>query len=144
MGKYSHSVDAKGRMIIPAGFRAELGERFVITRGLDACVTVYPLERWEQVAERLQQLSSTRKEVRMLIRFLIGGSSEVECDKQGRILLPAHLRDYAQIKREAVVVGTGNQLEIWSKTQLEAQEEAARDSISDVAAGIDLPIDFSL
>ena len=80
----------------------------------------------------------------MLIRFLIGGSSEVECDKQGRILLPAHLRDYAQIKREAVVVGTGNQLEIWSKTQLAAQEEAARDSISDVAAGIDLPIDFSL
>ncbi|MDU6872761.1 MAG: cell division/cell wall cluster transcriptional repressor MraZ, partial [Negativicoccus succinicivorans] len=68
IGKYSHSVDAKGRMIIPAGFRAELGERFVITRGLYACVTVYPLERWEQVAERLQQLSSTRKEVRMLIR----------------------------------------------------------------------------
>ncbi|WP_303992360.1 division/cell wall cluster transcriptional repressor MraZ [Negativicoccus succinicivorans] len=144
MGKYSHLVDAKGRMIIPAGFRAELGERFVITRGLDACVAVYPLERWEQVAERLQQLSSTRKEVRMLIRFLIGGSSEVECDKQGRILLPAHLRDYAQIKREAVVVGTGTQLEIWSKTQLAAQEEAARDSISDVAAGIDLPIGFSL
>lgn len=144
MGKHSHTVDSKGRMIIPAAFREELGESFVITRGLDACLTIYPQDRWAEMVGKLQRLSTTKKEVRQLVRFLLGGSNELECDRQGRVLIPVHLREYADIRRDAVVVGAGNQIEIWSKARLSAYEEESFETISDVAASIDLPLDFSL
>ncbi len=144
LGKHTHTIDAKGRMIIPAAFREELGDRFIIARGLDTCLTIYPKDRWQEKAERLQGLSSTKKEVRMLIRFLIGGSTEAECDKQGRILIPAHLREYAGIERDAVVIGIGQQIEVWSKEGLSEHETKTMESISDVAESLDLPIDFSI
>lgn len=142
LGKHIHTVDNKGRMIVPAGFREDLGDQFVISRGLDTCITIYPKERWTQMTERLQSLSTLNKKVREIIRYIIGSASIMECDKQGRILIPAHLREAAQIKKEAVVIGTGDKIEIWSKEVLHAQEEAS-ESISDIAESLDLPIDFS-
>ncbi len=144
MGKHSHTVDAKGRMIVPSVFREELGDSFVITRGLDACLTIYPKAAWQKMAERLQSLSTTRKEVRALIRFLIGGSNEVEYDKQGRILIPAHLREYAHIKRDAIVIGTGDRIEVWSKEEYAAYENEQVEDISEIAESLELPIDFSI
>ena len=144
MGKHSHTVDAKGRMIVPSVFREELGESFVITRGLDACLTIYPKENWQKKAESLQSLSTTRKDVRALIRFLIGGSNEVEYDKQGRILIPAHLREYAQIKRDAIVIGIGDRIEVWDKEKYAAHENEQIESIGEIAESLELPIDFSI
>ena len=97
MNEYNHTIDAKGRMILPAKFREGLGNRFVLSRGIDQCLTIYPLENWEKLASSLQKLSFTKSSVRTLRRFLIGSSTEVECDKQGRVLIPSHLREYAGI-----------------------------------------------
>ena len=95
MNEYSHTIDTKGRMILPAKFREELGEHFILSPGLDSCLTIYPQSRWQALLEKLQQLPYTRASVRQLRRFLIGKSTEMECDRQGRILIPSHLRAYA-------------------------------------------------
>lgn len=115
MGEYDHTTDAKGRLIIPSRFREELGDRFVVTKGLDGCLFAYGNDEWKRVEEGLRELSLTSKSGRQFIRFFFAGATEVEVDKQGRILIPANLREYAGITRDVVSVGVDTKVEIWSK-----------------------------
>ena len=120
-GQYSHSLDAKGRVNFPARLREELGERFVITRGLDSCLFVYSLEEWQLLADKLHQLPISKSAA--LSRFFFAGAAEVEPDKQGRVLLPAHLREYAGLERDVVIAGVSNRAEIWDSARWEQQNQ---------------------
>ncbi|MBQ7425459.1 MAG: division/cell wall cluster transcriptional repressor MraZ [Lachnospiraceae bacterium] len=118
-GEYSHSIDAKGRLIIPAKFRELLGDQFVVTKGFDGCLFVFAEEGWNAFEEKLQALPMDKPEARMLGRFFIAGAIDAEVDKQGRILIPSNLLQHANIEKEAVIAGVGNRAEIWSRADWE-------------------------
>lgn len=120
LGEYQHSVDAKGRAIMPAKFREELGQRFIITKGMDKCLFVYTQNDWNVLNEKIRQLPVTDEGVRRFVRFFFGGAADGECDAQGRVNIPQNLRDYANIQKEIVSVGVSNRIEIWSKDSWEA------------------------
>ena len=117
MGEYSHSIDEKGRLIIPSKFRFELGETFVLTRGLDGCLCVYPQSEWNILEEKLRELPLTNKNARTITRFLVSGAASCELDKQGRILVPTALREYAGLEKDVVVTGNLERIEIWDKAK---------------------------
>ena len=114
-GEYNHTIDEKGRIIVPAKLRDELGETFVITKGLDGCLWVFDNEEWVKVNE----LPFNIKEARLLSRFMIAGAFDAEPDKQGRVMIPQSLREYADLKRDVVLAGVGRKLELWSKERYE-------------------------
>ena len=114
LGEYRHSIDAKGRLAIPARFRGELGEGLVVTRGLDRCLSIYPQSEWEPLAERLSSLPVSEPAVRALRRTFFTGAFACEMDKQGRILIPSALREYAGLDGEVVIAGLNTYIEIWS------------------------------
>lgn len=121
MSEYNHTIDAKGRLIIPAKFREDLGEEFVVSRGMDGCLFVYANDDWVAFEQELRELPTiTNKETRYFSRYFLAGAAQVELDKQGRILLPANLREFAGLDKEVVLVGVGNRVEIWSKDKWEA------------------------
>ena len=124
MGEYNHTIDPKGRVIIPAKFRDSLGEQFVVTQGLDGCLFVYDDIEWRAFEEKLKTLPITNKEARAFVRFFLAGAADVEVDKQGRILLPAVLRDHAKLIKDVVFVGVGSRVEIWSKENWEENTSA--------------------
>ena len=133
-GEYNHTIDAKGRLIIPSKFRELLGEDFVITKGLDHCLSVYPKTEWEKFEEKLNQLPMTNKAARKFVRANLSGASSCELDKQGRILVPGVLREYASLDKEVAVIGVSNRVEIWSKDLWEAyinDEEEDMDSLAE-------------
>lgn len=99
MNEYSHTIDSKGRMILPTKFREELGNVFILAPGLDQCLCIYPKEKWDSLIAKLQKLPFTNQKVRKIMRHLIGRGTEVSCDRQGRILIPSHLREFAQLKK---------------------------------------------
>lgn len=115
MGEYNHTVDAKGRLIVPSKFREQLGEEFVVTKGLDGCLFVYENTEWKALEEKLHALPLTNANARKFSRFFLAGATACEVDKQGRILLPAVLREFAKIDKDAVLVGVGSRIEIWSR-----------------------------
>ena len=119
MGEYNHTIDAKGRLIIPAKFREVLGDEFVVTKGMDGCLFVFDNSEWQVFAEKLRSLPMIDKEVRQFTRFFLAGAASVEVDKQGRILLPSVLRDFAGIIKDTVLIGVGRRIEIWSKDRWE-------------------------
>lgn len=119
-GEYQHTVDAKGRMIIPSKFRDELGEKFILTKGLDNCLFGYSIQEWSNLEAKLKTLPFTDKDVRAFIRFFFAGATECEIDKQGRILMPQNLRDHAGIDKDVFVIGVSSRMEIWDKTKWEA------------------------
>ena len=123
MGQYEHSIDAKGRIIIPAKYREDLGENFVVTRGLDGCLFLYPNEEWQAFVDKLQNLPSNQN-TRKLQREFLSKAMDVSLDKQGRILIPSMLRTAAALEKEVVFVGMMNRVEVWDKERLEAQEIA--------------------
>ncbi len=110
-GEYRYSLDDKGRVVIPPKFRRSLGERAVVTRGLDECVALYSADEWAKNEEKLQAQAVSRRD---FVRFMLSSAEDVEPDRQGRISIPQHLREYAKIERDAVVVGVGSRIEIWS------------------------------
>ena len=112
MGEYNHAIDTKGRLIIPSKFREELGEEFVVTKGLDGCLFVFPNEAWQEFENKLRSLPLANKSAR---QFFVAGASSCELDKQGRILLPSSLREFAGLEKEVVLTGMLNRVEIWSK-----------------------------
>lgn len=114
LGEYQHSLDPKGRITIPSRLRDELGERFIATKGLDNCIFVYTLDEWMNIEAKLRALPFTRGDVRSFVRFFFSGAAEMEADKQGRVLLPLNLREYAQVEKDVVIIGVGSRLEIWS------------------------------
>lgn len=118
-GEYEHSIDTKGRIIVPAKYREDLGEEFTVTLGLDGCLFVYPKQEWEGFVEKLKNLPGN-KEGRQLQRYFLAGAASCEMDKQGRILIPQKLRDAAGLTRDIVFVGVITKLEIWSREKWEA------------------------
>ena len=118
-GQYAHRLDAKGRVNFPAKLREELGEHFVITRGLDNCLFVYSMQEWKLLADKLHELPISKSAP--LTRFFFAGAAEVEPDKQGRVLLPAHLREYAGLDRDVTIAGVSNRAEIWDTARWEQQ-----------------------
>lgn len=115
MGEFSHSVDAKGRVIIPSKLREQLGDTFVVTKGFDNCLSIYDLENWQSLQLKLSSMPMISADARTLRRMIVGSATEAQTDKQGRILIPAPLRAYARIDKEAVVIGNIDHVEIWSK-----------------------------
>jgi MraZ protein len=143
LGEYEHSLDAKGRLAIPARFRALLGEGAIITRGFDGCLVIYPADVWQTVAKKLDSLSSTQEVARMAKRFVFSGATECEFDKQGRVLVPAFLRGYAELTETVVVVGQFSRIEIWDRAhweQVSARTQAESNRIAEQLAGLGLDI----
>lgn len=115
MGEYNHTIDPKGRLIIPSKFREQLGKEFVLTKGLDGCLSIYPMDEWEILEKQLRSLPLTNKNARIFSRFFVAGAASCELDKQGRILIPATLREFAGLEKDVVLTGNINRIEIWSK-----------------------------
>ena len=120
MGEYNHTIDAKGRLIIPSKFRETLGEEFVVTKGLDGCLFVYDNNEWKAFEEKLKSLPLTNKDARQFVRFFLAGAAMVQVDKQGRILVPAVLREFAGLEKDVVLVGVASRVEIWSQERWES------------------------
>lgn len=131
MGEYNHTIDTKGRLIIPSKFREQLGDEFIVTKGLDGCLFVFPKNEWTIFEEKLRALPLTQKNARKFVRFFVAGAGLCELDKQGRILLPQPLREFAQLDKDVVLSGTINRIEIWSKEKW--AENNAYDDMDDIA-----------
>ena len=121
MCEYSHTVDTKGRLIVPAKFREVLGDAFVICKGLDHCLYIYSNEDWEAFANQLSSLPLTNKAAREFVRFFLSGASQVEVDKLGRILVPSSLRTFAGLDKDVVLAGVGHRIEVWSREKWEGE-----------------------
>ena len=134
LGEYEHSVDTKGRIAVPAKFRNQLEGGLVVTRGFERCLQVYPMEQWQTLSERVSSLSLGAAEARQLRRLLFSSAFDTEVDKQGRIVLPSGLREYAGIGDMAVVAGMNTYFEIWSETDWEAAMAALDNADPNIAA----------
>lgn len=136
MGEYTHAIDAKGRVILPADFRAELGVSFVITKGLDRCLFLYAQTEWDVLAEKLRKLPLVKPEARALSRFFFASARTLECDKQGRFLVPANLRNYAGIalRQDVVLTGTDSRIEVWSRERWQAYTDEVEPDVTAIAA----------
>ena len=115
IGEYQHALDSKNRMIVPSKLREELGNKFVITKGLDGCLYAYPQDEWKNLEEKMKTLPLTNRDARSFVRFFFVGACEIEMDKQGRGLIPQNLKEYAGIEKEIVSIGVLTRVEIWSK-----------------------------
>ncbi len=133
MGEYHHSIDEKSRLIMPSKFRYDLGESFVITRGIDSCLFVYPKETWMNLTSKLNELSFTKKDVRSFQRFFLSAATICEFDKQGRISITSPLADYADLTKECVVIGVNDRIEIWSKENFDKFLNENINNVSEIA-----------
>ncbi|ANE47362.1 cell division protein MraZ [Paenibacillus swuensis] len=140
MGEYQHTIDDKGRMIIPAKFREALGSEFVVTRGLDNCLFVYPMEEWKVLEQKLKALPLMKSDARAFTRFFFSGATECELDKQGRVNLPNTLREYGKLDKDCVVLGVSNRVEIWSKEVWEDYFNQSETSFNEIAEKL---VDFN-
>ncbi len=137
IGEHQHSLDEKGRIIIPSKFRADLGLEFVMTKGLDNCLFIYPKSEWTILEEKLKTLPLTNKDARAFVRFFFSGASESTLDKQGRVLIPANLREHSKLDKDAAIIGVSTRLEIWSKDQWDNytdEDNLSYDSIAESMA----------
>lgn len=133
IGEYLHSIDAKKRLSIPSKMRKELGRHSVITKGLDNCLYIYPLKEWQALAQKLSSLPAGQSSTRSFTRLMLSGASEVDTDGLGRILVPDYLKQYADLKKNVVVIGLYNHLEIWDKEKWEKYRTEAEKSKENIA-----------
>lgn len=133
MGEYHHNIDDKARLVLPLKFREELGDTFVVTRGLEGCLFVYSNEEWQSLVAKLKKLPFTKKDARAFLRFFLSGACECQVDKQGRVAIPSPLVNYASLKKECVVIGVNDRLEIWSEDAFNNFFNENEDNISDLA-----------
>ena len=136
MGEYHHTIDDKGRIIIPSKFREDLGEEFVVTRGLEECLFVYPKDKWNSIMEQLNKIPFTKKDARSFMRFFLSGATAMDFDKQGRINITSPLISYANLEKDCVIVGVGDRLEIWSEEKWNNFYEGNKDEFSDIAENL--------
>ena len=136
IGEYHHSIDSKGRIIIPSKFREELGSSFIVTRGIENCLFVYSIDNWNKICDKLNSLPFTRKDARNFIRFFMSGATEVELDNQGRVNISSVLVNYANLVKDCVVIGTGDRLEIWAMESWNDFFNSTKDSMSDIAENL--------
>ncbi|MDK2932762.1 MAG: transcriptional regulator MraZ [Clostridiales bacterium] len=134
IGEYQHNIDAKGRLIIPSKFREDLGEKFIVTKGLDNCLFVYSLEEWANLESKLKTLPLTNKDARAFVRFFFSGATECEVDKQGRILIPANLREHAGLVKDVSVIGVSTRVEIWDRERWNKYNSDDNISADEIAA----------
>ena len=139
-GEHEHSIDRKGRLIIPSKFREVFKEhyveRFFVTRGLDTCLFVFTEDEWKKQESKFKSLSFTNSQARQFNRLYFSGACEVACDRQGRILIPPYLKEFAKIKREVIIVGVSDRMEIWSKEYWEEFYRNTKDSFEKIAEKI--------
>ena len=132
IGEYEHSVDVKGRVIMPAKLREDIGEKFILTKGLDGCLFAYSQTEWTNFEEKLKTLPLTNKNARDFVRFFLSGAIECEIDKQGRFLIPGNLRTYAKLDKEIIIIGVGTRIEIWNKASwIQSEENISADEIAE-------------
>lgn len=141
MGEYRHNIDTKGRMIVPSKLREELGEEFVLTRGLDGCLFGYPMSEWQNLESKLNEMPLAKKDARTFVRFFYSAATECELDKQGRINIPSTLRNYAALTKECVVIGVSNRIEIWDEERWQEFSKVAEENFDEIAENM---IDFGL
>lgn len=134
LGEFEHSIDSKGRLAIPVKFRSSLSDGAVVTRGLDGCLSLYPVKAWQVLAERIASLPMTDTNVRTFQRFMLSGAMSVDVDKQGRIVLPAYLRQYASVQTQVVVAGLFDRVEIWDSTKWREARTSLEENSNDVAS----------
>lgn len=136
-GEYEHAIDNKGRLIIPSKFRESFKEyeigKFYITRGLDKCLFMFTENEWKTQESKFKAISFTKSEARKFNRLYFSGACQIECDKQGRILVPKYLKDYAGIKRDVVIIGVSNRIEIWDRCAWGDYYKASQESFEDIA-----------
>lgn len=136
-GEYEHTIDKKGRLIIPSKFRESFKEydieKLYITRGLDKCLFVFTESEWKSQESKFKSVSFTKSESRKFNRIYFAGASQLECDKQGRILIPRYLKEYAGIKRDVMIVGVSNRIEVWSRDAWQHYYNGAKESFEDIA-----------
>lgn len=135
IGEYEHSVDAKGRVIMPAKLRDDIGEKFILTKGLDGCLFAYSQTEWSNFEEKLKTLPLTNKNARDFVRFFLSGAIECEIDKQGRFLIPGNLREYGKLIKDIVILGVGTRIEIWDKATW--KKDAENISADEIAENMD-------
>ena len=133
IGEYHHNIDEKSRLIMPSKFRYDLGETFVITRGMDSCLFVYTKETWNNITNKLSELSFTKKDVRAFQRFFLSAATICEFDKQGRINISSPLAEYASLQKECVISGVNDRIEIWSKENFDKYLNDSIDNVIDIA-----------
>lgn len=133
MGEFNHSIDPKGRVIVPAKLREQLGDEFVITKGLDGCLFGYPMDEWKKFEEKLQSLPLNTKDARQIVRYFLAGATTGEIDKQGRVLIPQVLREFASLNKDVVLTGAGNRIEIWNKETWDDMVAKYDENMDDVA-----------
>lgn len=136
MGEFHHNIDDKARLVMPSKFRGELGESFVITRGLEGCLFVYSKEEWINLVSKLKKLPFTKKDARAFLRFFLSGAQECTFDKQGRIAIPGPLVSYANLEKECVVIGVNDRLEIWSEDKFNNFFDENENNMSDLAESL--------
>ena len=124
MGRYNHTIDPKGRLSIPSKYREVLGDEFVVSKGMDGCLFVYANEEWKVFEEKLASLPLINPEARQFARFFLSGAQSVTVDKQGRILMPQDLRDFAGLEKDVVLAGMGGRIEIWSLERWQANNDS--------------------
>ena len=137
MGEYNHTIDAKGRLIVPAKFREILGDNFIVTKGLDGCLFVYPNDEWTRFEEKLKSLPLSNKNARQFTRFFLAGAAACEVDKQGRILLPQVLREFASLEKDVVLVGVASRIEIWSRERWDESMNTYDGDMDEVAENME-------
>lgn len=121
IGEYNHSLDAKNRLIMPAKLREDMGEKFIITTGLDGCLFGFSMKEWQKFEDKLKTLPITNKNARNFVRFFLSGATECELDKQGRFLIPNKLKEVASLDKDVYIIGAGTRIEIWDKLKWEQQ-----------------------
>jgi MraZ protein len=133
MGEFHHNLDEKGRIIIPSKLREELGENIIVTRGLEDCLFIYSEKEWSKVVSKLKELPFTKKDARSFTRMFLSGATSADFDKQGRIKIAPPLLEYASLKKECIVIGVNDRLEIWSKEKWDSFMNDATENLSDLA-----------
>jgi len=133
IGEFSHTIDSKKRLAIPSKFRKELGSRAIITRGIDNCLVVYPLKEWEILAKKLGSLPSSQIDARRFARIMLAGAMDVKLDNLGRILIPDYLKEYASLKKNVVIIGLFNRLEIWDEKKWQEYKKKTESVVGDIA-----------
>lgn len=138
IGEYEHSVDVKGRLIMPAKLREEIGEKFVVTKGLDGCLFVFSLKEWEIFGEKLRALPVSNKNARDFSRFFLAGAIECEIDKQGRFLITSNLREFASLDKDVVIIGVTTRLEIWNRDKWKSYNSDENISAEEIAENMSM------
>lgn len=141
MGEFHHTIDSKGRVIMPAKFRADLGDTFILTRGMDGCLFGYPMAKWQEIEQKLDNLPLNKKDARAFVRFFYSAATENEVDKQGRINIATPLFKFAKLQKNCVIVGVSDRIEIWDEARWEEVNQEAEENFDSISENL---MDFNL